>query len=290
MDLNSINWPHILPIIYLIPVLICLFYGFRMKKKEIKIPRNTVCLHQVGRGPWTPSLSPFALKLETFLRMHKIPYMNDHSGVMSKKGKTPWITYNGIDIADSQFCIQFLKIKRDFDVDRHLSKEQKATARAIRCLTEENLYWTMCYETFVKNPKSLDILLRDIFIPPKIFLFKQLVGRLIKQELHGHGIGRHSDIEIWSIGEGDLTALSELLGDKSYMFGDQPSEIDCAVFGMLSMVVWQMKGTRHEALVHDELKNLVAYCNRMKKAFWPDWDNRCKGQGFVQDDKVVYSF
>lgn len=70
----------------------------------------------------------------------------------------------------------------------------------------------MCYETFVKNPKSLDLLLKDIFSRPKIFVFKNLVGRLVKKELHGHGIGRHSDTEIWSIGKGDLTALSEFLG------------------------------------------------------------------------------
>ncbi|KAI8789724.1 failed axon connections homolog isoform X2 [Biomphalaria glabrata] len=277
------------PILYLIPVIVCLFYGFR-KKKGSKIPRNTVCLHQVGRGPLVPSLSPFALKLETFLRMHKIPYMNDHSGTMSKKGKTPWITYNGKDIADSQMCIEYLKDKRNLRVDDHLSREEKAVARAIRCLTEENLYWTMCYETFVKNPKSLDLLLKDIFSRPKIFVFKNLVGRLVKKELHGHGIGRHSDTEIWSIGKGDLTALSEFLGDKNYMFGDKASDIDCTVFGMLSMAVWQMKGSRHEAYIHQNLPNLVAYCERMKESFWRDWSQRCRGPGYVQDDLKMYSF
>ena len=38
-------------------------------------PPDTVILHQLGRGPYAPSLTPFAVKLETYLRMAKIPYM-----------------------------------------------------------------------------------------------------------------------------------------------------------------------------------------------------------------------
>lgn len=60
---------------------------------------------------------------------------------MSTKGKTPWITYNGLTVADSQFCIEFLKQERGLDFDAHLTKEEKAVARAFRELTEENMYW-----------------------------------------------------------------------------------------------------------------------------------------------------
>ena len=37
-------------------------------------PSDTVLLHDFDRGPWAPSVSPYTLKLETFLRMAKIPY------------------------------------------------------------------------------------------------------------------------------------------------------------------------------------------------------------------------
>ncbi|CAL1526729.1 unnamed protein product [Lymnaea stagnalis] len=265
----------------------CLIKG---RRPHPPVPTDTVCLYQVGRGPWTPSLSPFPLKLETFLRMHKIPYMNDHSGKMSSKGKTPWMTYNGISVADSQMCIEFLKQERGLDTGSHLSTEEKATARALRCLVEENLYWTMCYETFIKNPKSLDILLKDVFPWLKTFLFKKLMGREIKKQLRGQGIGRHKDSEIWDIGRGDLQAISEFLGSKKYMFGGEPTEVDCAMFGMLAMIVWQMKGSRHEQLIHAELHNLVDYCERMQRLFWPDWMERCVGKHFVKDDFVIYSF
>lgn len=38
-------------------------------------PRDVVIHHQVGRGPFAPSIMPFAVKLETYLRMVKVPYM-----------------------------------------------------------------------------------------------------------------------------------------------------------------------------------------------------------------------
>ena len=60
------------------------------------------------RATRCPSPSPFPLKLETFLRAHKIPYINDYSEYPSAKGKIPWITIDGQEVADSQACIDFL--------------------------------------------------------------------------------------------------------------------------------------------------------------------------------------
>ena len=49
----------------------CYFYS---KKTNNDYPKGTVILHQTGRGPFAPSLSPFTVKLETYLRIAKIPY------------------------------------------------------------------------------------------------------------------------------------------------------------------------------------------------------------------------
>ena len=71
---------------------------------------------------------------------HKI-LQNDHSGKFSSKRKTPWMEYDGKSIADSQFCVDFIKKKRNIDLNDHLSPSQKAVGRAFQKLTEENLYW-----------------------------------------------------------------------------------------------------------------------------------------------------
>ena len=49
--------------------------------------------------------------------------------------------YNGEAVADSQLCIEYLKKKRNLDMDSHLTDEQRGIARAFLKLAEENLYW-----------------------------------------------------------------------------------------------------------------------------------------------------
>ena len=61
---------------------------------------------------------------------------------MSSKGKTPWIQYNDLDVADSAFCIEFINDKFGVDLNAKLSSEQKAMARAFEKMTEEGIiYW-----------------------------------------------------------------------------------------------------------------------------------------------------
>lgn len=50
------------------------FRSFMLLERQT-YPRDVVIHHQVGRGPFAPSIMPFAVKLETYLRMVKVPYM-----------------------------------------------------------------------------------------------------------------------------------------------------------------------------------------------------------------------
>lgn len=59
----------------------------------------------------------------------------------SPKGKIPWITYNGVDVSDSQFCIEFLMKKLDKDLSSHLSPIERSIARAFLKLNEESARW-----------------------------------------------------------------------------------------------------------------------------------------------------
>ena len=60
---------------------------------------------------------------------------------MSSKGKSPWLTYNGKDIADSQMCIEFLMKEFNVDFNTHLSPLEKSQARAYFKLVEESMRW-----------------------------------------------------------------------------------------------------------------------------------------------------
>lgn len=60
---------------------------------------------------------------------------------LSPKGKIPWISFNQEIIADSEFCISYLKNKYNVDLSSHLSPVDKAIARAFLKLNEESLRW-----------------------------------------------------------------------------------------------------------------------------------------------------
>ncbi|XP_064594319.1 LOW QUALITY PROTEIN: failed axon connections homolog [Liolophura sinensis] len=230
-----------------------------------------VVLYQIGRGPHAPSPSPFPVKLETFLRMAKIPYMNDHSAKFSSKGKTPWIEYRGVKIEDSQLAIDYLSRELGIDVNAKLKPEERATARAFQKMTEENLYWSMCAVTFSEDLDPLRSVLP--YTGFQTVAGHKTLQRTIRKEMWGHGIGRHSPQDIWTIGKADITALSDFLGDKEFFMGDHPTEVDCTVFGMVSQMIWHMPGSPHEIFVKEKCPNLVSFCGRMKEKFWPDWES-----------------
>lgn len=73
--------------------------------------------------------------------MTKIPYECDFVFKQSKKGKIPWIEYNGQEIADSNFCIEFLDKEFGVDLNEELTDEQKGIARAVGVMLEENTFW-----------------------------------------------------------------------------------------------------------------------------------------------------
>ena len=49
-----------------------------------------------------------------------------------------------------------------------------------------------------------------------------------------------------------------LPGDKDFFMGSEPSEVDCALFGMLVMIVFNMPSSRHEKYVRGQY---VLYLN-----------------------------
>ena len=75
------------------------------------------------------------------LRMAQIKYQNDFTYEMSPKGKIPWITFNGIDISDSDFCIKFMQSQFNKDLSSHLNDVEKAIARAFFKMNEESTRW-----------------------------------------------------------------------------------------------------------------------------------------------------
>ena len=108
-------------------------YSKKVKKLQKPFPdKDIVYLIQFPVSPYIRSISPFALKLETYLRLKKIKYEPVYSLKFSKKGQIPYIELNGEQISDSNICIQELEIRGFAPLDAPTSKQSCAIDHLIR--------------------------------------------------------------------------------------------------------------------------------------------------------------
>jgi len=230
------------------------------------------------------STSPFAIKLETWLRFTGLPYTNISNDftIGSAKGQIPFIELNGRQFADSQAVIEMLKEKYHVQIDDGLSPRQQAEVRALKVFIEESTQRIAVYDrsrdnTWFATPDGFIENLSGV----KKFLFKNVlngqVQKQLKAALYAQGMGRNSPEEVDELAKKDLTALSTLLGDKDYLYGDRPTTIDASLFGTLvSLYDPPLNSKVIKPFLEESTPNLVAYIKRIKQQYWPDYDKLCK--------------
>ncbi len=194
-------------------------------------------LHQFPPAFGLPSPSSFCLKLETWLRMVGLDFavVEENDPRKSPLGKMPWIVDDGRAIGDSSLAIDHLKATRDVDPDAGLTPEQTAAALGVQRLIENHLYHVFVYYRWVASePEVVSRFFVGLPAPIRPVVIR-LTRRKMNRDLRGHGLALHRDEDIWEMGRQDLTALSLLLGDQPYFFGDEPTTTDATVFGLLVM-------------------------------------------------------
>jgi len=90
-------------------------------------------------------------------------------------------------------------------------------------------------------------------------LFRRSAYKYMKTTTWAQGIGRLRREDVFQIMSDDLRTLSIILGSKKYILGDEVSEVDCTVFGMLANCLWSMPGSPYEKLVQGNDKITLLY-------------------------------
>lgn len=155
--------------------------------------------------------------------------------LVAPKGKLPYIEDGDVKIADSRFIIEYLKIKYK-DLDAGLTAAELGLSLALQRLLEEHLFWATMYSRWQYTDANWQVTRQAIFgvMPPVIRDLAAAFYRYkIKQQIHGHGTGRHEAEEVFAFGKQDLDALSACLGDKQYSLGAQPTTLGASAFGFL---------------------------------------------------------
>lgn len=231
-----------------------------------------ITLYTFGPAYGLPDPSPFVMKAEMLLKLAGLDYRTT-PGSMNKapKGKLPYIEDDGIVIADSTFIRWHIEQKYGFDFDKNLSAAEKGIAWAVEKLLEDNLYWVMVEArwmnaaNFAKGPaqffSGIPWPMRKLIVP--------MILRKIRSNLHGQGMGRHSQQEIAAVAAKGIEAMATILGDKPYLMGDQPCGADATAFAFTAHLLCPLFDTpsRDAAAARP---NLVAYADRMMRAYYPE--------------------
>ena len=128
-------------------------------------------------------------------------------------------------MGDSALTIDFLKDEFGVDPDSHLNARERAKGTAIQRLVENNLYWAMVYDRWVREenwPILKSTVLGSIPSPLRMVL-APIARRGVKKQLGIQGIGEHSTAEINAIAAKDIRALGALLGEQAWFLGDMIS-------------------------------------------------------------------
>jgi len=242
--------------------------------------QDVINLVQFPRTTTVPDPSPFALKLETWIRMNKLNYHNVSNEFTkgSATGQIPFIELNGRQIGDSANIIDHLTNTYNLSIDKHLNTRERAEATAITALIEESLYRCLMYD----RSRNFSWLATDKGFSPyftgiKKFLFEKiLIKKLqgdIKSKAAAQGIGRRTEEDVNEIAKRDLSALSTFLGDKKYLFGDRPTTVDATLFGpLVQLLDTPLNSDKIKPFIEQRTINLVAFVKRIKEEYWPDWD------------------
>jgi glutathione S-transferase len=233
-----------------------------------------VKLFGFGKAFGVLDASPFVVKVDLFLKLAGIEfeYIGDFNNIKkSPKNKLPYIEDQGKKIGDSHLILQYLTQKYNVKLDGFLSAEQKAQAALYTKALDESLYWCLVYSRWIKEdtwPLIYDAFFSKIPIPFK-WIMPGIIRKDVKKTLTRQGYGRHSETELLTLADEQFSALSVLLGDKDYFFGDKISSFDAVAYSALCefISVDFFNSFNQQARKYE---NLVQYCQRIEAEYYSE--------------------
>ncbi len=226
-----------------------------------------ITLYAFGPMWGLPDPSPFVMKTEVQLKLTGLDYQVEYGALArSPKGKLPFIVDDGETVADSVFIRDHLERKYGLDLDADLTSSQRAQAWTLERMLEDHLYWAIVHArwgddaNFAAGPA-------DFFRGAPDAVRDGARERMIAT-LHGQGFGRHRFEEVGDLAGRSFAALSTLLGDRPFLFGESPSGVDATAFATVAAALVPRFTSPVRAAV-ESFPNLVAYRDRLMARFYP---------------------
>ena len=233
-----------------------------------------ITLYNFGPAFGLPDPSPFVMKVETLLKMAKLPYRTDATGfAKAPKGKLPYIDDEGVIVPDSTFIRWHIEKKYQIDFDQGLDAVQKATAWAFEKMAEDQLYWVGVHDRWMndENFRKGPVRFFDRVPAPMRPVVMAMVRRQLRKRLRGQGLGRHSPDEILALGTRSIDAIADFLGDKPFFMGSEPTGVDATMFAFACAMLCPRFESRTRGAA-ERRENLRRYVGRMTARYYPGFE------------------
>jgi len=229
-----------------------------------------IALHRFGPFLGAPDSSPFVIKVMLLLKLAGLAYREVQGNPLKAPKKfLPYIEDAGETIADSTFIRWHIERKYRIDFDACLNAEQRAVAWAVERMCEDHLYFAMLETRWLDaaNFRNGVGTMFGIIPAPLRPIAKMMLRRQNRQRLLGHGIGRHPRADIEKLAIRDIDTLAALLGDNSFLMGEQPCGADATVFGLVTSILTPPLDTKLRPAMQKHA-NLVGYRDRLTRRYF----------------------
>lgn len=219
-----------------------------------------------------PSASPFSVKALCLLQQsglaHEVERINDPR--KAPKQKLPMLLDGDRVVPDSDQIRDYLEQKTGIDFDEGLSPEQRAASRAVIRMLEEHVYFAILCDRWMHDGNWERI--KAAFFSEIPALMRGLVTRQIRKQVaaqaHAQGMGRHSDGERFERIRKDIDAVTALVGDKPFLFGEAPKAADLSAVAVLRAALAAPVPTETSRYIAQDAR-LMAYLERGREALYP---------------------
>ena len=212
-----------------------------------------------------PDPSPFTMKVYLFLKANQIDFELQPGDVRKTPyNKIPVLEHAGQVIADSELIIDYLA--KMFEVEEPpLEAQQHAYGKLLASALDDKLYWSIVYARWMVDENAAvirDAIFADVpsLVRKPLFAF---IRRSVRRDLHGQGIGRLPESLIYDFARRELAALSDALGDNTFLFGDAITRYDCALAAYVAQMLPEGLDSPHARFLESH-PNLVDYWQRIR--------------------------
>jgi len=219
-----------------------------------------------------PAASPFCTKAMCLLQLAGVDWQAEDTPDPRKapKAKLPVLKDGDKVIPDSEQIREHLEAHHGADFTKGLDADQIAVGRAVSRMVEEHLYFAIVCDRWMEEANWAVV--REEYFGQIPALFRGFVTRLVRKQalrqVHNQGMGRHSAEERFARARHDIAAVTQILGDKPFLFGDAPTAADASAVAMLGAAAAAPVPTPTSRLVNED-PMLSAYLQRGREAMYP---------------------